>query len=41
MDEYAFWNDRFCEALDVENYKTCDLIQKRLNKIIIRINKIL
>ena len=41
MDEYVFWNDKFCDALDVENYKVADLAQKRLDKITSRINKII
>ena len=41
MDEYVHWNDLFCDALDEENYKLCDLAQKRLDKITTRINKII
>lgn len=41
MDEYVHWNDKFCEALEEENYKEADLIHKRLNKLTDRINKIL
>jgi len=41
MDEYVHWNDKFCEALDEENYKEADLFHKRLNKLTDRINKII
>jgi hypothetical protein len=41
MDEYVHWNDKFCEALEEENFKEADLIHKRLNKLTDRINKIL
>ena len=39
MDEYVFWNDKFCDALDAENFIFADLAQKKLDKLIIRINK--
>ena len=41
MDEYVHWNDKFCEALEEENYKEANQIHKRLNKLTDRINKIL
>lgn len=41
MDEYVFWNDKFCDALDNENFIFADLAQKKLDKLIIRINKTL
>lgn len=41
MDEYVFWNDEFCDALDNEHYKNADLAQKRLDKITARINKVI
>lgn len=41
MSEYEDWTDKFCIALEEENYKQADLIHKRLNKLTERINKIL
>ena len=41
MDEYVFWNDEFCNALDNENFIFADLVQKKLDKLTIRINKTL
>lgn len=41
MSEYMHWNEKFCDALDNENYIEAKLAHKRLNTLTNRINKIL